>query len=189
MNIFEGSRRIAITAATVTAAIAMLYAVIDDPHISEYYSISSPSAPFEKTTDSCPRGAGKHYFSKLSPSGHRVHITLCLLPMEFEGSKDLLIPYKETSEGVYGKPSWSDEVTRYGEELERRFVFTDEDDERISDKASQEYWGSIFSTLKDIAIGILIFAGVVSLIGWIVRGFMGIPSGMDKKPAEPSDKH
>lgn len=41
---------------------------------------------------------------------------------------------------------------------------------------------SVTDGLKYLLVGLAVFAAWVWAIGWIARGFLGIPRGMDKRP-------
>lgn len=186
MNIFEGSRRIAYSLAAAVSAIALFYTATHEPFLSERYLVSSPNSPFERTTKQCPNDSGSHSFARETDSGKSVYITLCLLPMPFGEDRELLIPYKELNGELYGAASYSREVDIYEKELEGRFSFSDADNDRIKKEISSEYWRNWMSNMRILGICLAVFAGLVYLVGWITRGFMGIPRGMDKKPKNPA---
>ena len=56
-------------------------------------------------------------------------------------------------------------------------------DEKASINEASKKWRSEFSeTMGYLIVGLTIFAAFVWGVGWIVRGFLGIPRGMDKHP-------
>lgn len=184
MNIFEGSRRIAYLAGGLAAAGTLIYAVTYEPYVSIDYSISHPHAAFQRMSASCPSEAGRAFFSTKSESGESVSIDLCLLTMEFGEDKQQLVPYKVDDKNmVWGAASYSSEVSAYEKELEARFVLSPEDNGWLEDEKSRRYWDNWKESLRNLGIGLAIFAGLVWAVGWIMRGFMGIPRGMDKKPS------
>jgi hypothetical protein len=76
----------------------------------------------------------------------------------------------------------SDEVIQYMARVADTFLLSSEDERKIKSK-----WWSIFR--DDYSSGIVyIFWGLTflwvftSAVGWIMRGFMGIPRGSDEKP-------
>lgn len=184
MNIFEGSRRIAYLVGGLAAAGTLIYAATYEPFISVDYSISHPQAAFQRMSTSCPSDAGRAFFSTKSQSGVSVSIDLCLLPMEFGEDKRQLVPYKVDEKNmVWGAASYSSEVSAYEKELEARFALPLEDNSWVEDEKSRRYWANWRESIRNLGIGLAIFAGFVWAIGWIVRGFMGIPRGMDRKPS------
>jgi hypothetical protein len=183
MNIFEGSRRIAYLAGGIAAAGTLIYAVTYEPYISIDYSVSHPHGAFQRMNTSCPSDAGRTFFSTKSQSGISISIDLCLLPMEFGEDKRQLVPYKVDDKNmVWGAASYSSKVSAYEKELEARFVLPAEDNAWLKEEKSRRYWDNWKESLRNLGIGLSVFAGFVWAIGWIMRGFMGIPRGMDKKP-------
>lgn len=183
MNIFEGSRRIAILAGGLGTIGTLIALGTYDPYIPVSYSIANPRGEFRRMSEPCPSEAGKHYFSTTSPSDKRVSIDLCLLTMPFGDDKHELVPYKVDEKNmVWGAATYSSEVSAYERELEGRFSLPAADAAEIDKEISQSYWKNWREGLGYLVIGLAIFAAFVRAIGWIVRGFMGIPHGMDKRP-------
>jgi hypothetical protein len=183
MNIFEGSRRIAYLTGGLLAVGTLTYAVTYKPFISIDYSISHPRAAFQRMNGSCPSDAGRTFFDTITQSGTAVYIELCLLPMEFGGDKKQLVPYKIDEKNItWGAASYSNEVSAYEKQLEARFVLPKADNDWADNENSRLYWENWKESLRNLGIGLAIFAGFVWAIGWVVRGFMGIPRGMDQKP-------
>lgn len=184
MNIFEGSRRIAYLVGGLAAAGTLIYAATYDPYVSIDYSISNPRAAFKRMKEPCPTEAGRHYFTAAAGSGQQISINLCLLTMPFGEKSEQLVPYKiDDKNMVWGAATFSSEVSAYEKELEARFVLPDEENDWLEQEISRRYWDNWKESLRNLAIGLAIFAGVVWAIGWITRGFLGIPRGMDRKPS------
>ena len=180
INMFEGARRIAMLTAAV-ATIGTLFALLtSDPCVSAGYAIAHPNGPFTRIDISCPYDAGKHYFTAETPNGNRVSIDLCLLPMDFGGKS--LIPYKVEPDGsVWGAGSYTSEVSAYEKTLEKRFRMSPDDEKYFADEVSRRYRKSVLEGLGWLCFGLAIFGGFVWAVGWIVRGFMGIPRGSDSR--------
>ena len=83
---------------------------------------------------------------------------------------------------TWGAASYSSEVSAYEKQLEARFVLPPEDNNWVDQEKSRRYWENWKESLRNLGIGLAIFAGIVWAIGWIVRGFMGVPRGLDRKP-------
>jgi hypothetical protein len=187
MNVFEGSRRIAYLAGSVAAAVTLIVAASYDPSISLKYSIAHPAAGFQRTDQPCPSESGRTFFATPSKAGTTVFIELCLLAMEFEqvagGAKVYLVPYKvnERKDTLYAAYH-SNEVDAYKKELEARFEIPRADEEWIESERSRLNWENWKESLQNLGAGLTIFFGFVWAMGWIVRGFAGIPRGMDSKP-------
>ena len=62
-------------------------------------------------------------------------------------------------------------------------VEVEEGVEEVSIEEAAKKWRSQFAeAMGYLAAGLAIFGALVWAIGWIVRGFLGIPRGMDKRP-------
>lgn len=183
INIFEGARRIALLLAAVATIGTLAVAVFDEPYVSATYSVSYPNGPFIQSDDSCPTEAGKHYFSTKTSTGKSISVDLCLLTIPFGEDRTQLIPYKIDGKGMtWGAASYSNEIRSYEKQLEQKFKLPPTDEAVIAKKISERYWSNFKSNLSYLAGGLVIFAAIVWSIGWIVRGFLGIPRGMDKRP-------
>ena len=110
-------------------------------------------------------------------------VTLCLLAMPFGKENTRLIPYKIDEQGrIWGAAIYSSEVVLYEKKLESRFKMSASDEEKLKQETLKRYRENWLSGLSYLVGGLAIFAGVVWAIGWIVRGFLGIPRGMDRRP-------
>ncbi len=179
-NIFEGARRVALLIGGIAVVGTLIILAIDDPYISIRYSVNHPNGAFVRMQESCPSDARQHYFSSRISTGESVSVDLCLLASSY--GEDRLIPYFLDEKGmVWGARSYSSEVSDYARKLENRFKFAASDEEFLKKKISQRHREDLISGLGYLVAGLAIFAGVVWGIGWIVRGFLGIPHGMDKR--------
>lgn len=103
--------------------------------------------------------------------------------MAFDKNNARLIPYKIDEQGmIWGALSYSGEVSEYKRKLEARFKLPTNDEDALKKEISQRYHENWMSGLGYLVAGLAIFAGLVWAIGWITRGFLGIPHGMDKRP-------
>lgn len=182
-NIFEGARRISLLIGGIAVAGTLIALTTYDPYVSVQYSIAHPNGAFMRMQESCPSDAERHYFSSKTSTGQSVSVDLCLLAMSFGKDNARLIPYKVDEQGmIWGAASYSSEVSGYERKLESRFKLTASDEEMLKKEISQRYRENWMSGLGYLVAGLAIFAGVVWAIGWIARGFLGIPRGMDKRP-------
>ena len=183
LNIFEGARRIALLIAGISIAGTLIALATYDPYVSVQYSIAHPNGAFVRMEESCPSDAGRHYFSSKTSVGESVSVTLCLLAMPFGKDNTRLIPYKIDDQGmIWGAATYSSEVSDYERKLESRFKLAASDEETLKKEISKRYRENWMSGLGYLVVGLAIFAGVVWAIGWIVRGFLGIPRGADRRP-------
>lgn len=184
-NVFEGARRIALVLAAIAAVSTIAIVAMQDPYISLSYTVAHPNAPFVRNDEQCPTDGARHYFSTKTAKGQSVSVNLCLPPVAFGDSAEQLIPYKIDEKGmVWGARTYSSEVSAYEQRLEQRFRLSDPEDQQVSKRISREYRESLLSGVGYVVLGLALFAGLVSTIGWIVRGFLGIPRGQDARPSE-----
>lgn len=183
LNIFEGARRIALLIAGIAVVGTLIALTTYDPYVSVDYSIAHPNGAFVRTENSCPSDAGRHYFSSKASVGESVSVNLCLLTMPFGKDNTRLIPYKVDEQGmIWGAANYSSEVSEYERKLESRFKLAASDEEILKKEISKRYRENWMTGLGYLVAGLAIFAGVVWVIGWIVRGFLGIPRGTDRRP-------
>lgn len=104
--------------------------------------------------------------------------------MPFGDDKRQLVPYRLDEKNIlWGAAVYSREVSNYERELEARFALPQADIDWIEKEISTQYWKNWKEGIGYLGLGLGVFAGFVWAVGWIVRGFMGIPRGMDRKPS------
>lgn len=184
INIFAGARRLALVLATLAALIALGVTAFHEPYVSLNYTVAAPNAPFVRTEEDCPEKGATHFITAPASKGESVFATLCLLPTIFGEDNMELIPYKIDSKGmIWGAEEYSTEVFAYEKELERRFRLSPSDLAAIESEKSAKYWHQWRETLLYLAIGLAVFWMLVTAVGWVVRGFVGVPFGKDSKAA------
>jgi hypothetical protein len=85
---------------------------------------------------------------------------------------------------LWGNEKYSTEVSNYTKRVASYFKLTKADEEWIDSKVWPARW-------EKIKVGALVIVGGVAFlwvfswgVGWIVRGFAGIPTGHDRKPED-----
>jgi hypothetical protein len=183
INVFEGCRRIALIAAVLGSAFTLFLLATNEPYLYYTYEITYPSDQAKRTEKSCPSDSGRHFFTTATRTDKPVSITLCLLPMSFGADERQLIPYKVDDAGtVFGAAFFSEEVSSYANRLEGAFRLDEADEVFIDEEYWRRYRDELLQGLLGLAIALVFFAVVVWLMGWIVRGFLGIPRGQDRRP-------
>lgn len=185
-NIFEGARRIALLLGAGAAVITVLVAFNQNTYHHAQYSLVAPNFPFIKTDGGCQNEGKEIYFDHTASSGKTINVSLCLEPMTFTNKNNeevLLIPYNtDANDMTWGATPYSTEISAYEIQVENRFTMSATDEE-VSIKEAAKQWRSQFAeAMAYLVVGLLIFGVIVFAIGWIVRGFLGIPFGMDKRP-------
>lgn len=79
-------------------------------------------------------------------------------------------------------PRSSPEVKRYAESTTADAVRSGLFNEKAYEARQTHRWGYWWGTAKLALGGLLAIWLTTSLIGWVVRGFAGIPRGQDRKP-------
>lgn len=180
INIFSGARRLALALAVLVTLVAIGLTAFNEPYVPINYTISGPGAPFVLSNDICPQNGDSLSITTSAPDKSNVYTTICILPMAFGEAGTELIPYKVENNGViWGAEKYSAEVTAYKNQLEKRFRITPSDWDIIKSKKSSKYWKQWRETIQYLATGLAAYWLLIATLGWIVRGFVGIPLGKD----------
>ncbi len=186
INIFEGARRIAFALGVVATISTVLISYNSNPYYRIRYSLSSPNAPFIKTDQECADIGRTVYFEHQSSSGKEIKVAVCLETMTFKSKNNEpieLIPYKTDSQGMtWGAQKYSSEVTAYEKQVQKRFTLSSVDEKSAISEHQKAWRKEFIEAMSFLIAGLAIYVGLVWMIGWIVRGFLGIPRGMDRRP-------
>ncbi|PUE12246.1 hypothetical protein [Limnohabitans sp. T6-20] len=187
MNIFEGSRRIAkITAGLWITGFAIAAFNVSDTAYVTYLVPTFNAAPVLSSDDSCPNDSYKDYSiqNTKTPSGTDVNITLCFEATDGFDEGRRLVPYKIATDSklIWGSDKYSNEVRDYAKKYISNFRVNVADYERIDRKGNSRWWSQVKEGATIMIFGLVFLFALVHAVGWIVRGFMGIPKGQDSKP-------
>ena len=184
-NIFEGGRRVALLVGGIVVVGTLIALALNDPYVSAEYSITRPNGEFVRIQESCPSDAARHFFTSKTSTKNGISIDLCILAMSFSENSNRLIPYKIDEKGmIWGASTYSDEIQEYRRKLEGQFKLSSNDEDVLKKEISQRNRENWISSLGYLIAGLAVFACVVWAIGWIVRGFLGVPRGMDNDQSE-----
>ena len=180
MNIFEGSRRISyliLAAILITGTVLSIKIV---PYFEFYYTVTHPKEPAIKTDSSfCNYPNQSKYREHTSAKGHLYTVYICFIARDF-GEGKMLIPYDVNEDGIRIS---GDPVLESTYMDNKGLDFKDELE--ISNEVDDEYlkkWINLF--FKNLGLTILSCTGfyiLTIIVGWVVRGFAGIPMGKDIK--------
>jgi hypothetical protein len=181
-NIFEGSRRITKLIQLCFVTGGLLTAFNSTPYITLKYLKTTPNDPPILLGVKCSGNDQIKYIDYKLSDGSDAHIELCFAAHNFPAGQ--LIPYKvEKLDGVdmeWGDKPYSQNVEQYIDRAVGNFIL----DKAGVDAARNEWWNKKWDLIKEgaeIAIFGCLGIGVLALIiGWIARGFLGIPRGQDK---------
>lgn len=184
LNVFEGARRIAYLISGIIL-IAGAYITYDvSPSEALYYNVIEPSAPARRAIgDSCPSQGRTSYMSGVTPKGHKVSIRICFEPGTFSDGRTL-IPYKIQGDMIYGDTAYSENVSLYIRRYEAKFIMPEADGKEMDDKWMSIWLSSKWEVIQNTVLVLAGFWLFVILVGWIIRGFAGIPRGQDHRQKE-----
>lgn len=186
INIFEGARRIAKLSAGLWIlgwVVAGAVQLRSDPGISATFTISHFGATPVRSDPSCDYSAdnARETVWRSTKKETNVRITLCFVARELpDGTKliDFALHPSDKSLVIFNTP-YSEDVKKYVKTVASRFVLP-ENDEAWFDSQVWPKRLEIIPVGVGIAIGGLAFLWAFTwAVGWIVRGFLGIPKGRD----------
>lgn len=192
INVFEGSRRVATVLKVLwVVAVAIITWNSNSPHVSLHFVTDYPNQGFRRVAyGGCQSGVDAQEFVQRDfAEGREAFVTLCFKARPADDGT-LVIPTEvESDKRWFGYSLYSASVTNYTKTRSRAFALTEEDKLAAQQEGSRQ-------TRKGITDGILWAVGgwvglwlLQVLVGWVVRGFLGIPLGADRRPAptEPAE--
>lgn len=188
INVFEGARRIAKLVAVLWVVGWIVAAFTQSaPYISVNYTVSWPNPPHRSDDPPCDFGDNAiESVTVVTKRGTEAHARLCFLAKRAEDGRKL-IPY-----GVHPKDSslwiantrYSEDVRKYIEKVKDDFLLSQADEAWVDGQLWPERL-KVFGMGALMAAGGLVFLSVFTwAVGWIVRGFMDIPRGKDRKEVQ-----
>jgi hypothetical protein len=182
VNMFEGARRIALVLGVLWVGGCIAYGILAEPQADLDYSINRLGA-VPVRVERCGADDGREYLSTDDGKGNSVSVTLCF--KAFPSDKgERLIPYAPAENGKWWMAGpYSSEVTRYMKERGESFALPPQGME----EARRLRWGKRLEQWKDAAVaavsGLAVGWALVLVVGWVVRGFLGIARGQDARAA------
>lgn len=181
LNIFEGARRISLLIGALWVIGVSANAFFSTPYATVTYAVLLPGSAPAVTYD-CPSNAATEYLERRTAEGKTINIKLCFFAAKAD-TGEMLVPYADAGNGkVWMGGVYSTEVQQYTASVASKFDLTPEGIaafKSIHRKALFEQWGAAAMFLFG---GLAVGWAVVAAIGWIVRGFMGVPRGQDMRP-------
>jgi hypothetical protein len=155
-----------------------------EPYISYQYRIADFGAdPVQ--SDECSIGTdGTKYLDYKNNDGTTFHVRLCFAASRAKDGR-MLVPYTERDGQTWMNSSFSDEVLRYMD-IYTSFIFKlkpADFTKAQNDYSSEKFWFRV-KGIGYVILGTVLFWLSVSCIGWVMRGFLGIPNGSDKRSVE-----
>ena len=185
INIFEGARRIAMLAGVIWI-IGWLVAgfKLREPNVYVTLTIAFPGSPFilsDRMTCDAPNAF--ETTSRKTGLGTKANVILCFLAQK-DVTGTLVIPYKVDlkNKNWWGGSRDLPEVAAYIAETRDQFTLSIADQTNIE----KEYWSELLKGWGVYALiagtGLALLFATTWAVGWIVRGFLGVPRGHDCKP-------
>ncbi|HLG57121.1 MAG TPA: hypothetical protein VI485_17405 [Vicinamibacterales bacterium] len=186
INIFEGTRRIMrlVMVLWVIAAASFVY-IENEPRL--IYSTVMPERAFA-LTDECPFSAQERSVTRDVDGYPGVYIRLCFLPTSYLDPKegtDQIVFKIDTKDGETWWTSgdkYSADVTGYMNQRTAAFKL-DPSDAKARASLRAQMWKNYRNGALIIVGGVVVLFVLQFVMGWIVRGFAGIPMGQDSRPS------
>jgi hypothetical protein len=179
MNLFSGARRIAAILAALWIAGVFIAHVNKDKSVSLEYRVPTFVALW-LASDKCAIGTDSiraHSFK--TPSGITVNAQFCFAASKADNG-EMLVPYAEENKFLLMGGPYSAEVMSYTQRfVDEVFEPNGADYARADEEYSKVVWSERGYTSGALLGGLLFLWAVVWCIGWIMRGFLGIPRGQD----------
>lgn len=182
-NAFEGGRRIIHLAASAGVLVAAWNIWDFTPRYRVEYAADSPNRALVRQADNADcsyvlDGYGSKTIT--SPEGVQIFVHFCFPAQDFSGQ--MLVPYKTAEDQkVWGHTNDSPLVKKYVQERVNAFSLTHKEMGEIITPWKKRYENAkeVIKFLAVYLIGLYVFSFA---LGWILRGFLGIPDGADKRP-------
>lgn len=156
INVFEGSRRIVWLIAVIAVAIAGWNLLFPTPYI--HVTIWKPAVGAAVLSTSCPAGSQREYVASYESPVPGVSLTVCF---------DSQAPH----------PS-----QKYAARDPRLVAHMPGQIDVIAQRERADYRMDVIKICVSFLAGLFV---ITYAIGWVVRGFAGIPRGQDSKEIKP----
>lgn len=190
VNVFEGARRIIFL---IQAAIVLIggYFVYEDASNDYYRSIifvsEHPNQSFYLTKTECGYDDLEERKTVKMSNGDEVNIDLCFRSVLFD-SGDKLVPYKIDKKGMtWGASKYSPVVEDYASKRKNEFKLKASEEKLIESELTRQFWKELKDGGQSIVIACIAVWIVSGVLGWVIRGFLGIPSGRDSRLINDAD--
>lgn len=181
MNIFSGARRIALIIGIIIAISGIFQLATVKPNVTLHYSIATYGAPAVAASDCDISESASKRLSFKTKNGDPLDVQLCFLAAESTDGR-MLVPYTEEDGQIFMNDRYSKDVTKYVDAYaDKAFGLSDTEVAQAEAAYSAQYWQTKGEVIGGFGFGLILFWLSVWAIGWIVRGFMGIPIKQDHK--------
>jgi hypothetical protein len=183
VNIFSGGRRIAVVIGVLAACASGFFAwLASEPYLHVSYSIDGFGRAQLEEYQCSFANDGSDYINAPIRDGRSVSVTLCFKAQRASDGR-MLVPYRIEPDGtMWMNVPYSPEVQARMKAYATSFAIPGSDDPKIV-----SLLGDMQRTqFRNAAIAVVGSAFVIwlitAIVGWIVRGFLGVPRGADFRP-------
>lgn len=183
VNVFEGARRILYLIMLAVGGVGLWIISEAGQRLERNYDvvIDREGDVSYQMIPECRSDDATRYYSANLPTGEAIWGSLCFRTFLSTRGERVVLNDVGQDGTLWGSPSYSSETTALQNRAESSFAVPAADLPRLQEDAQNELWRSRRESFGYLAmtLGGLWLAG--ALLGWIARGFLGIPSGRDSR--------
>lgn len=185
VNAFEGARRISLVIGALWVLGWGSFALFAEPSYWVNYRILWPGAePVLMTVTECEDEEGREsILDYKTATGSKFNVGLCFVAIKSRDGQKIGIPYKVEPSGDWmANTRYSPEVSEYQKRAASRFQIPPKTIPDVNARKRAAYIDHWKFAAQFLFGGLLAGWAFVAVVGWIVRGFMGVPRGADRRP-------
>ena len=180
LNIFEGARRVCYLIVVLIILAGIGLAIENEPSQTFYFKLPFPDKPIMKIHDEdCEYDDAIETSYRKTPKGYSYTISICFKAFHMENG-EVILPFIKDGK-VLGNDKYSAEAIQFRNDFLSKFSLPKHDIEAIE----AHYLILRFTEIaKSLGLSIAVAFGFWTacwIVGWIVRGFLGVPMGKDFK--------
>jgi hypothetical protein len=184
VNIFEGARRIQFLLLLAVGALGVWLAWETSSGLERNYDVvldRNGAISFQGIQE-CRAEDSTRYYSQQLKSGAWIRGDLCYRTFVAQSGERVVLNRIDQQGRQWGAPIYSSETMDLQRRADDAFTVPTQDLPRINKDIRKKLWKSRVQILgyTVITMGALWLVGLI--LGWIVRGFLGIPNGRDRRP-------
>jgi hypothetical protein len=180
-NIFEGARRIGRIILACVAIIGVVSNWNVEPYVLLKYQVPSFQAIPTKIEE-CSDSDAVQYLNRYTTSGKKIYINLCFKAHRAD-SGELLIPYAVSDRGYWLNEKYDKEVVKYTSAVAEKFSIPRDGPDSLDSIWMKQKWIRFLEGISATAAALIGTWALFYIIGWVARGFAGIPQGKDRREA------
>jgi len=194
VNLFEGARRVLrLLQALWIIGAAIIVWNSTSPYPSLELDVQSPFSAPVRGAGACSLPDQLESVSRWTANGTNAFVWLCFRASKSSDGR-MLIPFRwdDRPQGKmwWGEQAFSPHVSEYVTTYSKDYKLTTEHEAWIDSESRKQRFKQIWVGLGVAVGGCLVLTVAAFIVGWIVRGFLGIPSGHDSSvdgpPTQPA---